>query len=153
MPKEHTYKTSLDWVGNTGEGTKSYAAYERLYQIKVDGKLPYTGSADPNFKGDPSKYNPEEMLVMSLSSCHMLWYLHLCSVNEIVVENYKDVAIGIMSENPDGSGEFKEVTLNPKVIISSGDVNKAKDLHQQANQLCFIARSMNFPVNHDVQIS
>ncbi len=152
MPKAHNYETALEWVGNTGAGTKSHSSYDRLYEIKISGKPSIVGSSDPNFKGDSSKYNPEEMLVISLSSCHMLWYLHLCSVNDIVVENYRDVANGVMNENSDGSGEFTEVTLFPVVTISSGDLEVAKSLHQKANKMCFIARSVNFPVKHQVQV-
>ncbi len=139
MTKKHTYKTQLSWTGNTGEGTKSYMKYERLYEIRGKGKPTLEGSSDPSFRGDPTKYNPEEMLLMSLSSCHMLWYLHLCSVNKIVVEDYNDSAEGLMNENPDGSGAFKEVTLKPEVTISSGDLSRAEDLHHDANQRCFIA--------------
>lgn len=149
MAKTHTYETELNWTGNTGEGTKSYATYERLYEIRGEGKPTLEGSSDPSFRGDPTKYNPEEMLLMSLSSCHMLWYLHLCSINKIVIEGYNDLAEGVMNENSDGSGQFKEVTLRPKVTISSGDLAKAEELHHEANRLCFVARSVNFPVKHE----
>ena len=151
--KSHLYNIGLNWTGNQGSGTGSYLGYDRSYDIRAEGKPVLQGSSDPGFRGDASRYNPEEMLVMSLSSCHMLWYLHLCSVNKIVVESYEDAAEGLMRENPDGSGEFTEVTLKIRVTISSGDTGKAEQLHHQANKLCFIARSVNFPVNHQVTIS
>lgn len=153
MPKEHTYHSELNWTGNHGKGTQSYSSYERSYSISIDGKPPLNGSSDPGFRGDETKHNPEEMLLMALSSCHMLWYLHLCSVNKIVVESYCDKAHGAMRENPDGSGEFTVVTLKPEVRLIAGDRGLAESLHEKANEMCFIARSVNFPVHHSPTIS
>ncbi|MEQ9427054.1 MAG: OsmC family protein [Cyclobacteriaceae bacterium] len=150
--KVHSYKSHLAWTGNTGDGTQDYKSYLRSYQVKIEGKQAFLGSSDPAFMGDPTKHNPEELLLMALSSCHMLWYLHLCSINKIVVEEYNDSAIGSMIENPDGSGEFKEAILRPIVKISDGDKQLAKSLHQKANEMCFIARSVNFKVDHQPQI-
>jgi organic hydroperoxide reductase OsmC/OhrA len=150
MQKNHHYKTSLVWTGNTGTGTKKYTSYERSYSVNAGNKeLNLAGSADQSFRGDPSKINPEEMLLASLSSCHMLWYLHLCSVNKIIVTAYQDKATGIMKENENGSGQFKVVTLNPMVTITSSDkIDLAKKLHKKANEMCFIAASVNFKVDH-----
>jgi organic hydroperoxide reductase OsmC/OhrA len=150
MEKVHQYTTTLNWTGNKGEGTTHYRAYGRDYTISVTGKPDLPGSADPSFRGDPARYNPEELLVASLSSCHMLWYLHLCSVNGIVVVDYVDGAQGIMMEKEDGSGFFKEVTLRPVVTITDGGkIERAQELHHEANKFCFIAQSMNFPVKHE----
>ena len=151
--KVHSYQSHLTWTGNQGEGTKSYRSYDRSYEINVGEKPSLQGSSDPHFMGDPSKYNPEELLVMALSGCHMLWYLHLCSVNHIVVETYEDAAQGIMQENPDGSGEFTGVVLSPRVKISSGDIDLAIELHKKAHHLCFIARSVNFSVKNEPEVS
>ena len=148
MSKSHNYQIHLNWTGNKGKGTLTYRDYERDYDLRAGDKPVIEGSSDPVFRGDPSRHNPEEMLLMSLSSCHMLWYLHLCSVNKIVVEKYTDKAEGVMNENPDGSGEFKEVTLRPEVTISAGDIELAESLHHKASEMCFIARSMNFAVRH-----
>ncbi len=154
MPKEHNYQINLNWTGNTGEGTKTYTGYKRDHEIFVDGKELIKGSSDPNFRGDKTRYNPEEMLVASLSSCHLLWYLHLCAEAKIVVVDYKDAASGTMIETADGGGKFTEVTLNPRVVISKdSDANLAKELHGKANKLCFIANSVNFPVLHKPEIS
>jgi organic hydroperoxide reductase OsmC/OhrA len=144
--KQHTYKMKTTWTGNDGQGTSSYKAYRRDHLIDAEGKPPIPGSSDPAFRGDSSRYNPEELLVSALSTCHMLAYLHLCAVNGIVVEEYLDTADGMMRENPDGSGEFTKVVLHPKVKISAGDGAKAQSLHDDAHHLCFIARSVNFPV-------
>src|SRR5688572_29026869 len=109
--KQHQYKTTVTWTGNKGSGTSDYRAYERGHTISADGKTDILCSSDPAFRGDKTKYNPEDILVGSLSGCHMLWYLHLCAENGVVVTNYTDHATGIMAENSDGSGQFTEVTL------------------------------------------
>ena len=145
--KQHHYATRVSWTGNVGDGTKSYRGYRRDHVIQSEGKPPLPGSSDPAFRGDPSRYNPEELLVAALSACHMLWYLHLCSTHQVVVLGYEDGASGVMRENEDGSGEFLGVQLHPVVTIAEGsDRARALALHQQAHQFCFIARSVNFPV-------
>lgn len=152
--KQHTYQCEIEWTGNDGQGTKSYASYRRDHVIHSTGKPQIPASSDPNFRGDKTRYNPEELLVASLSSCHMLWYLHLCAVNKITVVEYRDVAEGVMRENPDGSGEFASVTLKPRVVILEGDKRaQASDLHHKAHSLCFISRSVNFPVEVSATVS
>lgn len=146
--KEHTYSVHTTWTGNTGSGTEGYKGYRRDHIVQVKGKPDIPGSSDPGFLGDPARYNPEELLVASLSTCHMLWYLHLCAVNGIRVVSYVDPAEGVMRENPDGSGEFLKVELKPQVSIApGGDSQKALALHEEAHHMCFIARSVNFPVH------
>ena len=101
------------WTGNRGEGTASYRGYGRDHVLSVKDKPEIPGSSDPSFRGDPQRYNPEELLVASLSSCHMLWYLHLCAVSGVVVVDYRDEAGGTMEETADGGGFFREVVLKP----------------------------------------
>lgn len=145
--KEHMYQVRVDWTGNDGSGTKSYASYRRDHTIACPGKPVIGGSSDPSFRGDPSRYNPEELLVASLSACHMLWYLHLCAVNKVIVIDYRDDARGTMQETADGSGKFVRVELRPVVKTSAdSDRDKAIALHEEAHRYCFIANSMNFPV-------
>lgn len=145
--KQHEYAIEMEWTGNNGEGTSGYKAYRRDHVYRGAGKPEIPGSSDPHFRGDATRYNPEELLVASLSSCHMLWYLHLCATNGVIVVAYRDQAIGVMNENPDGSGEFVRVDLKPVVTIAPGsDRAKAIELHHEAHSLCFIARSVNFPV-------
>jgi organic hydroperoxide reductase OsmC/OhrA len=144
--KQHEYSVRVDWTGNAGEGTKTYKSYRRDHAIVSHGKPAIPGSSDPAFRGDPSRYNPEELLVASLSSCHMLWYLHLCAVNHITVVKYSDAPLGLMQEHEDGSGEFVRVVLKPRVKLVTGDRLQALGLHQEAHRLCFIARSVNFRV-------
>jgi organic hydroperoxide reductase OsmC/OhrA len=150
MPKEHHYTIAVDWTGNQGTGTSAYKAYARAHHIHSAGKPTIPGSSDPAFRGDPACYNPEELLVASLSTCHMLWYLHLCSVGGIVVTAYADRAEGTMIEEADGGGRFTGVVLKPEVTVKSGaDLAKARALHAEAHKLCFIARSVNFTVTHE----
>jgi len=145
--KQHTYQVRVNWTGNAGEGTKNYKSYRRDLTIESPGKPPIPGSSDPAFRGDPSRYNPEDLLVASLSSCHMLWYLHLCAMNRLTVVDYEDRASGVMQEHDDGSGEFVSVQLKPSIRILAGDDReKALALHAEAHRLCFVARSVNFPV-------
>ena len=152
MPKNktHHYQTKILWIGNKGEGTSNYRAYSRNFDLLSKGKSIISASSDPNFLGDPQRYNPEEMLVASLSGCHMLWYLHLCAEAGVVVIDYIDEATGIMEESSQNGGQFKEVILNPKVIISAdSNINKANQLHEKAHKMCFIANSVNFSVKHN----
>lgn len=149
MAKIHQYQVNLQWTGNTGEGTRTYRSYERSHTITAENKAEILASSDPIFRGDKTKYNPEDLLVASLSACHLLSYLHLCAVNGVVVVDYSDHASGKMEETSDGGGHFLEVTLSPVVTVSDQSmVAKANALHEKANELCFIASSVNFPVYH-----
>jgi organic hydroperoxide reductase OsmC/OhrA len=148
--KEHIYHTNLQWTGNTGNGTASYRGYERAYLISAEGKPAFQGSSDPSFRGDKTKYNPEELFLASLSSCHMLWFLHFCSEASVIVLEYADTATGKMSEMDDGNGKFSEVILKPFVKVKeTWMIEKTASLHEKANRFCFIANSCNFPVKHD----
>jgi organic hydroperoxide reductase OsmC/OhrA len=150
MEKEHYYNATVVWTGNKGEGTTNYRSYDRDHIISVKGKPDIPGSSDPAFRGSTARYNPEEMLVASLSTCHMLWYLHLCAVNQVVVTEYRDEARGIMLETDDGGGRFKEVVLYPLVTVSEAAMQeRAAKLHHEAHRLCYIANSVNFPVRHE----
>jgi organic hydroperoxide reductase OsmC/OhrA len=148
MNNQHHYKAAITWTGNKGEGTSNYSSYERSHSLHVLHKPEVELSSDPSFRGDPQKYNPEELLLASLASCHMLWYLHLCSENGIIVTAYSDIATGIMDEKND-SGRFTEAMLHPHVTVqNSSMITKAVDLHAEAHKKCFIANSVNFPVKH-----
>ena len=152
MKRAHNYHVIVQWTGNDGAGTKTYRSYRRDHVISKDGSSEIPGSSDPAFRGDPKRYNPEEFLVAALSSCHMLSYLHLCAVNDIVVTDYHDEPHGTMQEFENGAGEFTHVVLRPKVTIASGDRNKAEKLHHEAHQMCFIANSVKFPVEVEPEI-
>ena len=147
MSREHSYSVNVRWTGNTGAGTSGFRNYKRDHEISAPGKPPIPASSDPAFRGDKARYNPEELLVASLSACHMLWYLHLCADAGIVVTEYHDDASGAMAETKDGGGHFTQVTLRPVVKVAGQvDPELARGLHEQAHHLCFIANSVNFPV-------
>ena len=147
--KTHNYKAKIEWTGNRGTGTSGYRDYDRNHTITINGKAAIAGSSDPSFRGDASRHNPEDLLVASLSACHMLTYLHLCAVNKVVVTRYEDEATGQMEETANGGGRFTEVVLHPRVWVSDASMmEKANELHHQAHELCFIAASVNFPVKH-----
>jgi organic hydroperoxide reductase OsmC/OhrA len=153
--KEHHYRVEVQWTGNTGRGTAAYRDYARSHVLSVPGqpKPPIPGSSDPAFRGDEARWNPEELLVGALSACHQLWYLHLCSAAGVVVTDYVDDAEGIMHEELDGGGHFARVVLRPVVTISrESDAARARTLHEEAHRMCFIARSVNFPVGHEPEI-
>lgn len=148
------HRIRLRWTGDRGVGTAGYAAYARNHVIEGDGKATaIAGSSDPRFRGDATRWNPEELLVASLSACHQLWYLHLCADAGIVVTAYRDEAEAVLTLDADGGGRITAATLRPHVTIAPGsDVARAHALHADANQRCFIARSVAFPVGHEAVI-
>jgi organic hydroperoxide reductase OsmC/OhrA len=149
VDKQHHYAVQVIWTGNSGTGTGSYRGYERAYDISAEGKPTIDGSSDPAFRGDSARWNPEELLVASLSACHKLWYLGLCAQAGVVVNSYRDAAEGVVVEQANGAGQFTSVVLRPHVTISAAsDAVKARELHRQAHAMCFIARSVNFPVTN-----
>jgi organic hydroperoxide reductase OsmC/OhrA len=155
MAKMHRYTVRVQWTGNTGAGTTSYRGYERQHEISAGELKPLIpGSSDPAFRGDMARWNPEELLVASLSACHQLWYLHLCAEAGLIVVAYVDNAEGAMEEKADGSGQFNTVSLRPEIHLARGsDIVKARELHHTAHAMCFIANSMNFPVHCDATVT
>lgn len=153
MAKEHSYAAKLIWTGGARGPVRDYAGYSREYSVEISGKPPIMGSADPLFKGDPALHNPEDLLVASLSACHMLTYLSDCAREKIEVCSYEDDASGTMVLKHNG-GHFSEVTLRPRVVVAPGsDLAKARALHKDAHAQCFIANSVNFPVTHEPQVT
>lgn len=142
---EHHYKLQVEWTGNRGSGTSGYRDYDRNHVISTPGKPAIPGSSDPAFRGDATRWNPEDLLVASASACHKLWYLHLCAEAGIVVTAYVDEAEGAMREDASG-GRFERIVLRPRVTIAAGDRELALQLHHQAHDKCYIANSVNFPV-------
>ncbi|CAM4442375.1 OsmC family protein [Nocardia ninae] len=153
VSKTHAYELGVTWTGNTGTGTSGYRDFERSHTISADGKPVIPGTADPAFRGVPERWNPEELLVASLSQCHMLWYLVLCARAGIVVTDYTDHPSGTMVENPDGGGQFSEVVLRPRARITDlQHRERALALHERAHELCFIANSVNFELRCEPEV-
>ncbi len=148
----HEYDLALRWTGNTGTGTSTYRGYSRDHEVEISGVATLLGSSDPAFRGDPSRVNPEQLLVAAVAQCHLLTYLHLAVRHSLVVTSYDDRPRGVMVTSPDGSGRFEQITLRPRVTIASADpadAETATHLHGQVGDYCFIARSVNFPIHHE----
>lgn len=152
--RQHTYETEVVWTGNLGTGTDSYRSYRRTHEVTAAGLPAIPGSSDPHFRGDADRWNPEQLQLAALSQCHMLAYLHVCAVAGVVVTAYTDRATGTMEETPDGGGHFTRALLRPEVTVASADMaEKAQALHHDAHRLCFIANSVNFPVDHEGSVT
>jgi organic hydroperoxide reductase OsmC/OhrA len=150
--KEHHYEMQVTWTGAAAGGTRDYKTYSREYRADFPGKPSVTGSADAAFRGDPNLHNPEDMLVLALSACHMLSYLALAALEGLEVTGYEDSARGTLQQEGRG-GRFTEVVLRPRVTVAPGsDPVRAEALHEEAHQTCFIASSVNFPVRHEAEI-
>ena len=150
MIGEHQYRLHATWTGDRGSGTSGYRDYDRSVSLEVDGKPLLEASADKPFRGDPAKWNPEELLLGALSECHLLSYLHACVTTGVVVVSYRDDATGTMVEDGKGGGAFTDVLLRPRVVVADESmIDAAIAAHRQARDLCFIANSVNFPVRHE----
>lgn len=148
MSKLHDFDAIIRWTGNQGEGTSHYKSYTRDWSLESNGKPAIACSNDPLLGGNPALYNPEDMLIAALSSCHMLWFLHLASDDGIVVHSYEDTPVGTGESQPDGTGRFVSALLQPKIGLAAGsDPAKADLVHARIHKHCFIARSVNFPIN------
>lgn len=150
MGLEHNYSVAVSWTGNRGSGTSGYRDYGRDHTVSAAGKPAIAGSADPSFRGDRERWNPEELMLAALAQCHMLSYLHAAASAGVTVVAYDDEAIGTMRQTADGGGHFTSATLRPRVVITdAAQLGLAEELHAEAARMCFIASSVNFPVGHE----
>lgn len=150
----HEITASIRWTGNRGQGTRTYRGYDRTWDIVTAQKVVVHCSNDPLLGGDTTKHNPEDLLLASLASCHMLWYLHLASDAGIVVHRYSDSPVGLGETAPNGAGRFLRATLRPRIVLSeAADAQRADALHHKVHEFCFIARSLNFPVTYEASYS
>jgi organic hydroperoxide reductase OsmC/OhrA len=152
VARAHRYTVTVEWTGNRGEGTSSYRSYDRDHEVTAESTAPIAGSSDPAFRGNPSRWNPEQLLVTAAAQCHMLSYLHHAAVNGVVVTAYIDHPTAVMTEDGAGGGRFTEITLHPLVTITDADqVELADRLHHDANRTCFVASSLALPVEHEAR--
>ncbi len=150
---EHHYTVTATWTGNEGTGTSGYREYARSVTLEVAGKPDLLASADRPFRGDPTRWNPEDLLMSALAECHLLSYLHACVTRGVVVTGYRDEATGTMVQAGNG-GHFSEVVLHPQVTVADASmIDDALAAHHDANEWCFIASSVNFPVRHDATVT
>lgn len=145
--RSHHYTIGMRWTGNLGSGTSGYAAYSRAHELAVPGRPVIPGSSDVVFRGDAARYNPEELLVGTLSACHLLWFLHLCADAGVILETYEDSPEGTMEEAPGEGGQFTSAVLRPRCTFrGTPEPELIRQLHERAHALCYIARSVSFPV-------
>ena len=146
---EHDYTARVVWTGNRGEGTRHYKGYSRTWNVETPGKPVIQCSNDPLLGGDPALHNPEDMLIAALSACHMLWFLHLASGAGIVVMAYEDDPLAVGETDAQGASRFLHATLRPRITVAPGsDLEQADALHARGHDYCFIARSVNFPIDY-----
>ena len=151
---DHHYHTAIEWTGNKGAGTTGYTDYERSHVVRVENKVPLDASSDPHFRGDATKHNPEDLFLASIASCHMLWYLHLCADQGIIVTAYIDKAYGLMQTAANGSGQFRKIVMHPEVTVAEEQMkDQAHRLHHQAHEMCFLSNSVNFEIVIEPQIN
>lgn len=151
---EHHYELTATWTGDLGTGTSGYRDYSRDVTIEVDGKPALAASADKPFRGDPTRWNPEDLLIAALSECHLLSYLHACVVAGVNVVAYRDTANGTMVQDGRSGGAFREVVLHPQVVVADASmIAAAERAHEDAHRMCFIANSVNFPVRHEATVT
>ena len=149
-PMEHAYSSRIVWTGNRGTGTSGYRAYDRTWDIAVPGKPVVSCSNDPLLGGDPARMNPEDLLLSALAACHMLWYLHYAADAGITVTSYEDDPVGIGEVSAGGAGRFSAAVLRPHIILRAGaDLGVAEAIHHRIHEVCFIARSVNFPIRYE----
>ncbi len=154
MHDEHHYRVAGRWTGNRGTGTSGYRDYDRSVILQVEGKPDLLASSDKPFRGDPTRWNPEDLLLGALSECHLLSYLHACVTAGVVVTSYEDDASGTLVLDGKGGGAFREVVLRPRVTVADvAMIPAAEAAHAQAHEWCFIANSVNFPVRHEAVVT
>ena len=154
--EQHSYELTVEWTGNLGTGTSGYRSYSRDCEVSAAGPLVILASSDPQFRGDPDRWNPEQLFLASVSQCHLLWYLHLAAEAGLVVTEYVDDASALLVEEASGAGQFASMTLRSRVSIGGpvdpGTETRARELHDEAGRMCFIARSVKFPIHHQATI-
>lgn len=145
----HEYALSVTWTGNTGTGTSGYRDYTRAVLARSQGRPDLALSADRPFRGDPARWNPELLLLAALSECHLLSLLHVAVMRSVTVTAYEDAPTGWMEQEGLG-GRFTRVLLRPTVTVTDpAHVGRMEELHEEAGRACFIASSVNFPVDHE----
>ncbi|GAB5559707.1 MAG: OsmC family protein [Synoicihabitans sp.] len=142
-----SHSAQLSW--HLGDGDFSANRYSRAHQWTFDGGLTVPGSPSPSVVpspwSDPAAVDPEEAFVASISSCHLLWFLHLARVKGYVVTAYEDNAVGHLAKNENGKPAVARVELRPEVTFTAAKVpdQAAHDaLHHAAHEACFIANSV-----------
>ncbi|MES2441957.1 MAG: OsmC family protein [Pseudomonadota bacterium] len=146
-----TYEATVEWAAREGDDFAAHR-YSRAHRWRFDGGADVPASASPHIVrapwSDAAGVDPEEALVASLASCHMLFFLDLASRAGLVVTAYRDRATGEMGKRADGRDAMVRAALHPEVSFAGeADPEKAAEVHHRAHALCYIANSVNFPVS------
>lgn len=150
MHTTHEYTSQIEWTGNRGGGTRTYGGYDRTWDVAIPGKPIIHCSNDPLLGGDSTRSNPEDLLLSALAACHMLWYLHYASEAGIVVQTYRDTPVGIGESSRSGAGRFIRAVLRPQILLGgASNLAQAEAIHGRIHAVCFIARSVNFPLAYE----
>ena len=138
--ESHTYRADLEWKGTN----KDYNSFDRGLRVHFEGKHSIDMTAAPEYKGDPAKLNPEDLLVASLASCQMLTYLAIASMSKVDVLEYRDEAVGKIEKGADGKLRMTRVVLKPRIVLAPGaNRDRAVGLVTKAHEQCYIANSVN----------
>ncbi len=149
MSEEHAFHATVAWPADPAQAKPPAQDYSRANTMAVAGRAPLAGPSPAALGGDDARYNPEELLPLSLSECHMLTYLALAARKGIAVLAYEDRATGVLGRGPAGRMQMTKVTLRPKVTVAAGtDLAEVRAMHGKAHVHCFMANSVNFPVEH-----
>ncbi len=145
------YSAIIEWERRGAVFTDNH--YSREHRWEFDEGVQVPASASPHVVPLPysraAAVDPEEAFVASLASCHMLWFLSLAAKRRVVVDSYRDVAVGVLGRGADGKLAMLEVTLHPAVRFGGDHRPTDADvaaLHHDAHEECFLARSVRTTV-------
>jgi organic hydroperoxide reductase OsmC/OhrA len=153
MTDTHTFETTLAWPADAAQNLPPDPAFSRSSLLAAPGKPVIVASSPAVFGGDAARYNPEEMLMLSLSQCHLLTYLAIAAKKRMSVLKYEDRVTGTLGIGASGKMQMVDVLLRPRVTVAKGtSLANAQALHEKAHANCFIANSVNFTVRNEPSI-
>jgi organic hydroperoxide reductase OsmC/OhrA len=140
------HRARVEWRRATPDF--DHETYDRSHAVRFGGGQHLHGSAAPDYKGDPSKANPEELLAASLASCHMLTFLAVAAKSRLVVDAYEDEAVATLAKDAAGRMAVTRVALRPRVVFAGAVVapERLRALHDKAHRNCMIAASVRCEV-------
>jgi organic hydroperoxide reductase OsmC/OhrA len=149
-PRISEHRVTQRWVGNDGGGTRD-PEFSRDGELSADGRPTIPTGPTPEHEGAPGAWSPEDLLAGAVSQCTMLWFLHLCQRNGVVVSSYVDDATATLTV-VGSRGSVSEIALDVTVRITTGDDDLVRSLFEKANDLCYVARSLTTDVAHRLTI-
>jgi organic hydroperoxide reductase OsmC/OhrA len=145
------HRIELRWQRTTPDF--DIKTYSRDHTVTFKNGAALAMSSTPTYRGNPENVDPEEMLVASLSSCHMLTFLAIAAGKKFAVDTYDDDAVGVLAKNADSRLAITQVTLRPRIVFSGQGPDEAtlEQMHHAAHEQCFIASSVKCEVNVEPQ--